>query len=183
LVKMTEQARRAGQIIRGIRQLVVKRTSEQAPCSVADLLDVILPLLQPLAQTMKAKIDVDLPEPSPMILGDAVMLEQVLLNLIKNGLEAMGETPLAQRQLTITGRLVSEGVEIRIADRGCGVADMNQLFQPFYTTKSEGMGMGLNICRSVIEQHKGHLWAETQVGGGTQMCFRLPTIYIDDVIY
>jgi PAS domain S-box-containing protein len=183
LVKMTEQARRAGQIIRGIRQLVVKRASEQAPCSIADLLDVILPLLQPLAQKMKAKIEVDLPESSPMILGDAVMLEQVLLNLIKNGLEAMGETDPAQRVLRVCARLVHEGVEVRVLDRGCGVADMGQLFQPFYTTKTEGMGMGLNICRSVIEQHKGHLWAEVNPGGGTQMCFRLPTIYLDDIVF
>ncbi|QLI80363.1 PAS domain S-box protein [Chitinibacter fontanus] len=183
LVKMTEQARRAGQIIRGIRQLVVKRASEQAPCTLAELIDIVVPLLNPLAQTMKVKIEVALPEPSPVVMGDAVMLEQVLLNLIKNGLEAMAETPVAQRSLTITARLVAEGVELRIADRGCGVADMNQLFQPFYTTKSEGMGMGLNICRSVIEQHKGHLWAEVNPGGGTQMCFRLPTIYLDDIVY
>ncbi|WP_373975864.1 PAS domain S-box protein [Chitinibacter sp. SCUT-21] len=183
LVKMTAQARRAGQIIRGIRQLVVKRTSEQSPCCVNELLEVVLPLLEPLAQQMKAKIVVDLPEPSPVLMGDAVMLEQVLLNLIKNGLEAMNDTPQAQRTLHIIGRVVNEGVEVRIVDHGSGVADMNQLFQPFYTTKAQGMGMGLNICRSVIEQHKGHLWAEANPSGGTQMCFRLPTIYTDDIVY
>lgn len=176
LVKMTEQARRAGQIIRGIRQLVVKRASEQGPCVLAELIDVVLPLLAPLAQKMKVRIDIELPEPSPVVLGDAVMLEQVILNLVKNGLESMTETPVAERRLLIRCEQQTDSVEIRILDRGCGVADMSQLFQPFYTTKREGMGMGLNICRSVIEQHKGHLWAEVHTGGGTQMCFRLPTI-------
>ncbi|WP_410497764.1 PAS domain S-box protein [Chitinibacter sp. S2-10] len=181
LVKMTEQARRAGQIIRGIRQLVAKRKTEQAPCVLGELIDVVLPLLAPLANKMKVKIAIELPAPSPVVLGDAVMLEQVILNLLKNGLEAMQDTPAAQRRLAIRTLLhADDSVEVRIIDRGCGVADMNQLFQPFYTTKREGMGMGLNICRSVIEQHKGHLWAEPNQGGGTQMCFRLPTMKSQD---
>ncbi|QLG87197.1 PAS domain S-box protein [Chitinibacter bivalviorum] len=182
LVKMTEQARRAGQIIRGIRQLVVKRTSQQAPCSFAELVDVVLPLLTPLAQKTKVKIEVNLPQPCPNVMGDAVLLEQVLFNLLKNGLEAMADTPESARAIAIHALQSHGDLEVRVIDRGCGLADLTQLFQPFYTTKGEGMGMGLNICRSVIEQHKGRLWAEANPGGGTQMCFRLPTIKTDEII-
>ncbi len=181
LVKMTEQARRAGQIIRGIRQLVTKRKSEPQPCQLTELVDVVLPLLAPLTQQLKSRLEVELPQPCPLVLGDPVMLEQVILNLLKNGLEAMQDTPVSERLLRLQATVRDELLEVRVIDRGCGIADMNQLFQPFYTTKREGMGMGLNICRSVIEQHKGHLWAEANPAGGTQMCFRLPTIKPTDL--
>jgi signal transduction histidine kinase len=98
----------------------------------------------------------------------------VLLNLIKNGLEAMSETPAAQRKIIVRAKVIDDMLQVTVLDHGSGLADPGQLFQPFYTTKSEGMGMGLNICRSVIEQHRGHLWAEPNPEGGTLMRFRLP---------
>ncbi|WP_169734429.1 PAS domain-containing sensor histidine kinase [Deefgea rivuli] len=174
LVKMTQQARRAGQIIRGIRQFVVKRAPTREVCELSELISVPLQLLGPMAHKLKVSMVLDLPSDLPSFVGDAVMLEQVLLNLIKNGLEAMSETPIAQRKIVIRAALLDEMLQVTVADHGSGLADPAQLFQPFYTTKSEGMGMGLNICRSVIEQHRGHLWAEPNPGGGTQMRFRLP---------
>ncbi|MGL6039880.1 MAG: PAS domain-containing sensor histidine kinase, partial [Deefgea sp.] len=174
LVKMTAQARRAGQIIRGIRQFVVKRAPTREVCELHELISVPLQLLGPTAHKLKASIVLELPADLPSFYGDAVMLEQVLLNLIKNGLEAMSETPVARRKIIVRAAVLDDMLQITVVDHGSGLADPAQLFQPFYTTKSEGMGMGLNICRSVIEQHRGHLWAEPNPEGGTQMRFRLP---------
>lgn len=174
LVKMSAQARRAGQIIRGIRQFVVKRAPTREVCELSELISVPLQLLGPMAHKLKVNMLLDLPSDLPSFVGDAVMLEQVLLNLIKNGLEAMSETPIAQRKIVIRAAILDEMLQVTVIDHGSGLANPAQLFQPFYTTKSEGMGMGLNICRSVIEQHRGHLWAEPNLGGGTQMRFRLP---------
>lgn len=174
LVKMTAQARRAGQIIRGIRQFVVKRAPTREVCQLAELVSVPLQLLGPIAHKLKARIVLDIPADLPSFMGDAVMLEQVLLNLIKNGLEAMSETPAAQRKIIVRAKVIDDMLQVTVLDHGSGLADPGQLFQPFYTTKSEGMGMGLNICRSVIEQHRGHLWAEPNPEGGTLMRFRLP---------
>lgn len=174
LVKMTAQARRAGQIIRGIRQFVVKRAPTREVCQLAELVSVPLQLLGPIAHKLKARIVLDIPADLPSFMGDAVMLEQVLLNLIKNGLEAMSETPTAQRKIIVRAKVIDDMLQVTVLDHGSGLADPGQLFQPFYTTKSEGMGMGLNICRSVIEQHRGHLWAEPNPEGGTLMRFRLP---------
>ncbi len=174
LVKMTAQARRAGQIIRGIRQFVVKRAPRREVCELHELISVPLQLLGPTAHKLKASIVLELPADLPRFYGDAVMLEQVLLNLIKNGLEAMSDTPVARRKIIVRAAVLDEMLQVTVVDHGSGLADPAQLFQPFYTTKSEGMGMGLNICRSVIEQHRGHLWAEPNPEGGTQMRFRLP---------
>ena len=174
LVKMSAQARRAGQIIRGIRQFVVKRAPTREVCELSELISVPLQLLGPMAHKLKVSMVLDLPSDLPSFVGDAVMLEQVLLNLIKNGLEAMSETPVAQRKIVIRAAMMDEMLQVTVMDHGSGLADAAQLFLPFYTTKSEGMGMGLSICRSVIEQHRGHLWAEPNPGGGTQLRFRLP---------
>jgi two-component system sensor histidine kinase DctS len=108
------------------------------------------------------------------------MLEQVLLNLIRNGMEAMAETPAAQRLLRIS---VADGdgeVTVAIADNGCGIPAeaREKLFSAFFTTKPEGMGVGLSICRSIIEFHRGRLWAEdngaSPAGRGTIFRFTLP---------
>ncbi|WP_158380822.1 PAS domain-containing sensor histidine kinase [Chitinilyticum litopenaei] len=174
LTKIGEQARRAGKIIRGIREFVLKRTPTNEPCQLSELLEMPLQLLEPVARRQKARLQVDIPARLPVLSGDRVMLEQVVFNLIKNGLEAMAETPVADRSITIRAERDEGYLIVRIADRGSGIAQPEQLFQPFFSTKTDGMGMGLNICRSVIEQHRGHLWAEANPLGGTVFAFRLP---------
>ena len=104
------------------------------------------------------------------------MIEQVLLNLMRNAIEAMGETPLEQRRLAVRARQHDGVIEVRVVDRGSGIAEAvkERLFTPFFSTKQEGMGMGLNICRSIIEFHKGRLWVEDNPDGGTIFVFTLP---------
>ncbi len=111
------------------------------------------------------------------------MIEQVLLNLIKNGIEAMHDTPFERRRLDINARQIDERlVQVEIADSGHGlpIEDVEKIFAPFYTTKQEGMGIGLAICRSIIEFHQGHLWVEARHEGGTAFRFTVPIEEIAD---
>jgi hypothetical protein len=113
----------------------------------------------------------------PPVFADRIMIEQVVLNLVKNGIEAMHQTPTDERALNLTARLDGERmVEVAVADRGCGLTDeqAERLFTPFFTTKVEGMGMGLNICRSIVEYHDGRLWVQPNPGGGSVFRFTLP---------
>jgi two-component system sensor histidine kinase DctS len=105
-----------------------------------------------------------------------VMIEQVIFNLARNGIESMRETPAPERVLSICSETAGDHVAVRVADRGPGIdATMaEQLFVPFFTTKDEGMGMGLNICRSITELHKGRLWFEANPAGGTIFHLTLP---------
>jgi hypothetical protein len=110
------------------------------------------------------------------VYADKNMIEQVLLNLVKNGIEAMQQTD-GSRELTVSAR--ADGarvVEVAVADRGHGIdpEHADRLFEPFHTTKQEGMGMGLNICRSILEFHDGRLWAQPNPGGGSVFRFTLP---------
>jgi signal transduction histidine kinase len=100
----------------------------------------------------------------------------VVLNLLRNAMDAMAGTPPERREIRVTTEAGPLGVTVSIADRGCGISAevREQLFQPFFTTKAEGMGMGLNICRSILELHHGRVWAEPQDGGGAVFSFSLP---------
>ena len=105
------------------------------------------------------------------------MIEQVVLNLVKNGIDSMQQTCAGRRELTVSARANGgRSVEVSIADRGHGISaeQAEKLFTPFYTTKPDGMGMGLNICRSIVEFHDGRLWAQPNSGGGSLFCFTLP---------
>jgi C4-dicarboxylate-specific signal transduction histidine kinase len=108
--------------------------------------------------------------------ADRVQLQQVLLNLVMNGMEAMHETDASQRQLTVQTVMSNGSVLAAVSDRGMGIepAKAEQLFKPFHTTKANGMGMGLAISRSIIESFGGKLWAESNAGGGAIFSFSLP---------
>jgi hypothetical protein len=121
-------------------------------------------------------VRLDLAGDLPTVLADRVMVEQVILNLVKNAIEAMQTTPAEQRTLLLTSRVVEEMVEVCVIDAGHGVdaAVEGDLFSPFFTTKRNGMGIGLNICRSIIELHEGHLWYARNQEHGSTFCFTLP---------
>jgi signal transduction histidine kinase len=122
-------------------------------------------------------IRVDIPQDLPPVYADKIMIEQVVLNLVKNGIDSMQLTAAEQRELTLSARANGgRTVEVAVADRGHGISaeQADRLFAPFYTTKPEGMGMGLNICRSIVEFHDGRLWAQPNAGGGSVFYFTLP---------
>lgn len=175
--RMGEESRRAGRIIHSMRSFIQKRTVRHEAHNLFDLLAAPLALLDPLAQRLRINIAVTVLDRTTSIECDAVMIEQVLFNLIRNALESVaGHTILSDFQDVIAVHIEreAESVIVRVCDRGPGIKDHDKLFQAFYTTKSEGMGLGLAICRTVIESHGGRLWAEDNPGGGARFNFRLP---------
>src|SRR5882724_4007019 len=157
----------------------ISRSSEPRleALSLKPLIDHVVQLQQVDAQKHRARILVELVPDLPPVLVDRIMIEQVLTNLIRNGIEAMRTTRPTQRTLTITTHCDVEcRVVVRVADRGSGVpaCDEAQQFTPFFTTKQEGMGIGLAICRSIVEFHGGQLYFERHTGGGSVFAFTLP---------
>ena len=183
LSRIAEQAERAGRVIKSVHDFVRRREHVREALGVDRLLDAVLPLVRLQARKSGTRLELDLPQPAPRLRCDLTMLEQVLLNLTRNGMQAMdGSTPLADRVLSIKVRQHGPWVVFHIADRGPGIAPevAEQLFTPFFTTRSEGMGLGLSLCRTVIEQHGGALDFETCCtpgegrGTGTEFRFTLP---------
>jgi two-component system sensor histidine kinase DctS len=179
LEKLGVQAQRAGRIIRRVHDFVRKSEPRRAPVAIGEIIDDCLGFVEAEARKRHVSLESNVP-PLPAVLADRLMLEQVLLNLIRNGMEAMAATPEAQRVLRVAAALGDGEVVVSIADNGCGVpAEVrDKLFTAFFTTKPEGMGVGLSICRSIIEFHRGRLWAEDNVqsasGSGTIFKFSLP---------
>jgi PAS domain S-box-containing protein len=174
--KASEQAERAGKIIRRTREFVRKRAPARAPVALAEIVEEAIGFADIEARKAAVAIRVEIPPDLPPVFADRIMIEQVVLNLVKNGIEAMQQTSADERVLTLTARLDGSVVEVAVADRGCGIADeqVERLFTPFFTTKAEGMGMGLNICRSIVEYHDGRLWVQPNPGGGSVFRFTLP---------
>jgi PAS domain S-box-containing protein len=175
--KASDQAERAGKIIRRMRDMVKKSDPKREPVSLEELVDEARAFADIEAQRTGTQIEVDIPENLPRIVVDRIMIEQVLLNLVKNGIEAMNSVPFDRRKLLLQARLnEDEMLEIAISDHGHGLAeeDIERIFMPFYTTKPEGMGIGLAICRSIIEFHQGRLWVEPRREGGTVFRFTVP---------
>jgi signal transduction histidine kinase len=123
-----------------------------------------------------ASIQTQLAEPLPFFRGDRVHIQQVMVNLIVNAIQAMSGASQVQRDLLISSEATEEGVLVGVGDTGPGLPSesLPRLFEPFYTTKPEGMGMGLSICRSIIEAHGGRLWASGRTPQGALFQFAIP---------
>lgn len=175
--RIAEQAERAGRVIKSVHDFVRRREQAREAIRVDQLIDAVLPLVRLQARKSGARIELDLPDPLPRVLCDRTMIEQVLLNLTRNAIQAMeGTTPLAQRVLTLRVRSVREKwVAFSVIDAGPGIAPevAARLFTPFFTTREEGMGLGLSLCRTVIEQHGGALdYTSPAIPGGAGTEFR-----------
>lgn len=174
LRQIAAQARRAGHIIRSVHDFVRRRDGARERVHPRALVDAILPLIQLQARKIGASVRVECEPSVPEIWCDRTMLEQALLNLARNGLQAMDEQQPAHRQLHVLVRMLpaERGVDrvcFSVADLGCGIAPevAERLFTPFFTTRVEGMGLGLSLCRTVAEQHGGALWHEDNQPRGT----------------
>lgn len=172
------QAEHASAVIARVREFVRAREPRRDAQDLPLIVDTVLELLRLEAERLQLRVELALAPQLPQVYADRVMVEQVLLNLVKNAIEAMREVPAAQRGLRIEARVsLDSDVEVRVCDRGPGLsqAESEQLFSPFYTTKSDGLGIGLAICRSIIEYHEGRLFFEARDGGGSVFGFTLPT--------
>jgi PAS domain S-box-containing protein len=177
LDKTTAQAGRAGEVIRRIRNFVKRSEPERTVCSVSDLLSEALGLAQIEAKRNRVRITTELADALPPVEVDRVLLQQVLMNLLKNAVEASRDlSSAAQRVVTLKVEQHGETLQFSVIDQGAGVPEdaRMRLFEPFFSTKLEGMGIGLNICRSIVEAHHGQLWHESGETRGTHFIFTLP---------
>ena len=176
LEKTAQQAQRAGRIIRRVHDFVRKREPTRAPLRVNAVVEEAVGFADAEARRRRVRIELALGAEDPELQGDPVLLQQVVLNLLRNAMDAMAATPPDGREIRVATGAGPDGVTVSIADRGVGIPPevREHLFQPFFTTKREGMGMGLNICRSILELHRGRVWADPNPGGGTVFSFSIP---------
>jgi two-component system sensor kinase FixL len=173
--RAAEQAMRAGQIIRRLRDFVARGESEKRVESVAKMIEESGALGLTGAREQGVNLQFELDRENDLVLVDRVQIQQVLVNLFRNALEAMAASQL-RRLVASTRAVAGDMVEISVADTGHGFADgvESNLFQTFFTTKETGMGVGLSISRSIIEAHGGKMWAENNPSGGATFRFTLP---------
>jgi two-component system sensor kinase FixL len=175
LDKTVAQADRAGQIIRRLRSFLEKGETERRIEPVNRVVEEAVALALVGAKDAGIRIELAFAHELPEVMIDRIQIQQVVLNLVRNAIEAMERAPL--RELTIATRLAeADEIETVVSDTGPGLAPevVANLFQPFVSTKSRGMGLGLSICRTIIEAHGGRLTAEARPGGGTTFRFTLP---------
>lgn len=175
--KAAFQAERAGKIIRRIRDFVRKSEPRRGAVALAEVIEDAVSFAEIDARRAGVRVVTDIEPGLARVSADRIMIEQVILNLVRNGIDAMNEVgqrehPLVVRAFQADARMA----QVAVIDRGSGIgtADRERLFTPFFTTKPDGMGMGLNICRSIIEFHEGRLWEEPNPEGGTIFRFTLP---------
>ena len=174
--KVSNQAERAAAIIKRIRSFAKRTAPEMTPTPVQKLIDETMELALIQAKKRDATVKLDISPEVSSVVCDAVMIEQLLLNLLKNAMEAA--EPCENHEITLTVKPIESEhqVAFEISDHGPGIpADVKaKLFEPFFSTKAEGMGIGLNICRSIAEMHQGRLRVEDNPGGGTIFILTLP---------
>jgi PAS domain S-box-containing protein len=168
---------RASEVIHRIRNFVLKRELRMEPLDLNSLVADTLGLLAGDARRRGVQVRAELTPENPLVIGDRTQLQQVLINLAINGLDAMAKTPRAARCLTVQTRSNGGDFVVAVMDCGDGVAPEHfpRLFESFFTTKREGMGLGLFLARSIVESHHGRIWAENRPGGGAIFRFALPT--------
>jgi PAS domain S-box-containing protein len=168
---------RAGEIIRRMRALVKKEELEFATLDLASLIRDVVVLVRSDAILQNVRISLELDDHLPPVRGDRVQLQQVVLNIMLNAFDAMKNCPPSERQLRLRAERQDAGlVRVAASDHGTGLSvdKLDKIFQPFYTTKGEGLGMGLSICRSIIEAHGGKLWVENNPDRGATFYFTAP---------
>jgi PAS domain S-box-containing protein len=172
-----KEGNRASEVIRRVRALANKTDIEKVPLDVNDVVREIIALVQHELFSHRVSLRMELAPTLPMILADRVQLQQVIINVVMNGIEAMQSVTDRPRELVIRSRQDgTQQVLVSVTDCGVGISAENadRLFNAFFTTKSSGMGMGLSICRSIIEAHGGRLWATANVPHGATFQFTLP---------
>jgi len=176
--RTAQGATRASEVIVRIRSLINKATPEKVPVQINEVIAETGALADSQASRNEVGLVMELQPDLPVVLGDRIQLQQVLLNLVMNGIDAMTSTSGRKRRLLIRSRLqADQQILVSVEDSGVGVSveAMPRLFEPFFTTRSQGMGMGLPISRSIIESHGGRLWAESALSEGSVFQFTLPS--------
>jgi C4-dicarboxylate-specific signal transduction histidine kinase len=176
LEAIEQQKQRAADIVQRIQDHVRKKTRGTEDCDLNALVRSVLTFMNPEVRSRKARVITRLEEPLPSIQGDRVLIEQVLVNLVINSLQAMQAQEGKTRTLELETVSADNGILVRISDNGPGISEAiaDQIFKSFVTTKEEGLGIGLSICRTIIESHGGRLIFINRPQGGTTFTIQLP---------
>ncbi|MGA2387866.1 MAG: ATP-binding protein [Candidatus Sulfotelmatobacter sp.] len=177
--RTTQGATRASEVISRIRSLINKTAPERIRIQINEIIEEVVALADRQASRNEVSVVTELTPDLPLVVGDRIQLQQVILNLMLNGIEAMSGVNDRSRRLVVRSRMQdAEQIRVSIEDCGIGVTEKNisRLFEPFFTTRSQGIGMGLPISRSIVEAHGGRLWAESTVNQGSVFQFTLPKL-------
>ena len=178
--KGAAQAERASKVIQRVRSFVARRAPNVVTCDINEVISGVASMISVEARQRGAAVALDLSEIIPYVRADPVLMEQVILNLARNAIEAVEANEPEQRHVTVRSRCYQdEVVEIEIADRGRGIDPQQEanLFTPFFSTKPQGTGLGLHICRSIVEAHGGHVWLTRNTDRGVTFHFSVKSVY------
>lgn len=178
LQEITKQAYRSADIVKRIRGFVRPATTGVEACQMGTVVKNVLALLEPEIKLQQTRVVCNIEDNLPNVSGDRILLEQVVLNLVMNSLQAMRDTPRDKRYIELETLFIEKSVYVRVTDCGTGISPeiAQQLFEPFFTTKPEGLGLGLNICRTIVESHKGQLSFENRSTKGAVFTLKLQAL-------
>jgi signal transduction histidine kinase len=168
---------RADEVIRRVRSLLRSGPAQRETLDLHGLIREVIALMQSEARARRVSLEIELAARPVLVVGDRVQLQQVVLNLLVNALDAMNDNGEQARTLRVASRTTEPGwVEVTVHDTGVGLGEkeLEQIFEPFYTTKAEGMGMGLSITQRIVEGHGGRIWATANPDRGATFHFMLP---------
>ena len=178
MTEVSDQAKRAGRIIHRLRAFVSNGALRKDPCDIRQLVAEVVDLVIMDIRHDQIEFRMDFPPELPTVPADRIQIQQVLLNLMRNAIEAMANPPVDNRRLAVSGAVAADGmIEVAVSDTGpaCPPEQISKVFDAFFTTKESGIGMGLSISRSIVEAHGGRLWAEPNDDRGLTFRFTLPT--------
>jgi signal transduction histidine kinase len=176
LIRVVSDSHRAGHIITSLRALFRKDTEQKGSVEINKVILTVLELVRIELEKYDIAVHTQFDDGLPPMTGSEVQLQQVVLNLVMNAKEAVQSAPLPRELRVESERTADGGVQVSVEDSGAGISpsDLPRIFQPMFTTKPNGMGMGLAICRSIVEAHDGRIWAEARAGAGSAFRFSLP---------
>lgn len=172
--RIVRDGKDAGEIIKGLRALFKQAPPKKSLLDLREIVDEVVMLVQSRTEREHIAVDIQLPKDLPLIAGDRVQIQQVLMNLVSNAIDSMQAIAKRPKRLVIRSRYRDGVVLTEVVDQGIGVSDFSQVFDTFFTTKENGMGMGLSISRSIIEAHEGRLWGSSGATEGSVFSFTIP---------
>jgi signal transduction histidine kinase len=178
LRSVVNEGLRAGEVIESVRAMFRNVDQEMVPIDITKVVRDMLELMHAELRANRVALQAELDDNLPNVSGNRIQLQQVILNLIRNAVDAMKSAPNRARVLRIRSAIAEpDGVLVSVEDTGSGIdpKDVDRIFDSFFTTKPQGTGMGLSICRSIIEGHQGRLWASSRVDHGAVLNVHLPT--------